>query len=76
MKKLLAVAVVATLTLTACHTAPVEGTVIEKEVEVSVKRKKTQICNELTVRPASGADVEVCVSRANYDRYNVGDKYP
>lgn len=76
MKKFLAVAAVAALTLSACGTAPVEGEVVGKAVEISFKRKKPKTCFELTIKPASGDRVELCVPKSTYDRYNIGDKYP
>lgn len=73
-KALLAAGMAATLALTGC--AQVSGTVVEKEVEVTFKKKRSSTCYELEIKQADGTVADICVSKSEYDRYNVGDKYP
>ena len=78
-KSLLAVVAATALTLTACNTAPVAGTVVEKEIEL---RKKSQPsrgvkCYELDIKDADGDVREICVlNKTVWDKYEVGDQYP
>lgn len=75
MKKiLLAGGLAAMLALAGC--AQVSGEIVEKEVEVTFKKKRAKTCYEFEIRQADGTVTEICVSKSTYDRYNVGDKYP
>lgn len=73
-KALLAVGVATALALTGC--AQVTGEIVEKEVEVTTKKRKIRTCYEFEVKQADGTVTDICVSKSEYDRYNVGDKYP
>jgi hypothetical protein len=65
------------LALTACSGAPgVTGTVTEKEVETSYRKKKLKTCYELEITDAQGTEHDFCVTKRLYDKYSVGDKYP
>lgn len=65
------------LALTGCSGAPgVNGTVTEKEIETSYRKKKLKTCYELEITDAQGIEHDFCVTKRLYDRYNVGDKYP
>jgi outer membrane lipoprotein SlyB len=84
-----AVALGVLLALGGCSKAT--GTITEKEYE-SAKTKQTcagsgtkrtckttttkSACWELELRTDSGDEDEVCVSRPEYDRYQVGQRYP
>lgn len=75
MKKiLLAGGVAAVLALTGC--AQVSGEITEKEVEVTMKKRKIKTCYEFEIKQADGTVTDICVTKSEYDRYNVGDKYP
>lgn len=75
MKKiLLAGSLAAVMAMAGC--AQPTGTVSEKEIEVTTRKRKIKTCNELTILKADGAEAEICVSKSEYDKYNVGDKYP
>lgn len=66
------------------------GTIVEKEYEPAKTKhscttshgkractsKKTPECWEIEYRTDSGDEEEVCVSRREYDRYQVGQRYP
>lgn len=75
MKKiLLAGSVAAMLALTGC--AQVSGEITEKEVEVTYRKKRVNTCYEFEIKQADGTVTDICVTKSEYDRYNVGDKYP
>ncbi len=78
MKKLFVTAgLTCILALTACSGAPgVTGTVTEKEIETSTRKKKVKTCYELEITDAQGTEHDFCVTKKLYDKYNVGDKYP
>lgn len=75
MKKiLLAGGVAAALALTGC--AQVSGEIVEKEVDVTYRKKRVKTCYEFEIKQADGTVTEICVSKSEHDKYNVGDKYP
>lgn len=73
-KALMLTGLVVTLALTGC--AQVSGTIEEKEVEVTFKKKRAKTCYEFEIKKDDGSTVDICVPKSEYDRYNVGDKYP
>ncbi len=56
--------------------AQVSGTIVEKEVEVTFKKKRAKTCYEFEIKQSDDTVTDICVSKSEYDRYNVGDKYP
>jgi len=67
--------------LTGCASAKVSGTVMEMEYEGrNCEQRSGTKCKrwdpaeyELTIRKDSGAEVELVVDKATYERTNVGD---
>ncbi len=82
MRKILAASISAALLLGACGTAPIPaGTVVEKELEWSKVSKRNRVpdvkCYEITVKSDSdGVEHETCVTKSQYDKIEVGDKWP
>lgn len=75
---------VSLLGLTGCNTtpsAPISGTVIEKDYDKAsrykVKKKwKTKSADwDITVREANGEEHEIDVSKQQYDKIRVGDRF-